>query len=118
MSRRGALLFAAMSVIWGLPYLLIRVAVRDLSPATLVFARTGVAVLLLLPFAVRPRLLRPLLPRWRPLLVYTVVEVTGPWLLLARAEQHLSSSLSGLLVAATPLIGVALARVIGAEHAV
>jgi drug/metabolite transporter (DMT)-like permease len=118
MSRRGALLFAAMSVIWGLPYLLIRVAVRDLSPATLVTARTGLAALLLLPFAARPRVLRPLVAHWRPLLVYTVVEVTGPWLLLARAEQHLTSSLSGLLIAATPLIGAALTRLTGREHAV
>ena len=50
MSRRGALLFAAMSIIWGLPYLLIRVAVRDLSPPTLVAARTLIGALLLLPF--------------------------------------------------------------------
>ncbi|MBV8598348.1 MAG: EamA family transporter, partial [Actinobacteria bacterium] len=47
MSRRGLLLFAAMCVVWGIPYLLIRVAVRELSPAMLVFARTAVAALLL-----------------------------------------------------------------------
>ena len=68
MSRRGALLFAAMSIIWGLPYLLIRVAVRDLSPATLVTARTLIGSLLLLPFAAKSSVLRPLLQHWRPLL--------------------------------------------------
>ena len=49
MTRRGLLLFGAMCVIWGLPYLLILVAVRDLSPAVLVLARTTIAALLLLP---------------------------------------------------------------------
>jgi drug/metabolite transporter (DMT)-like permease len=118
MSRRGALLFAAMSIIWGLPYLLIRVAVRDLSPATLVAARTLIGALLLLPFAARPAILRPLLAHWRPLLLYTAAEVTVPWLLLSRAEQHLTSSFTGLLVAAAPLIAVLLGRLVGTESAI
>src|SRR2546423_15096727 len=53
MSRRGLLLFAAMCVIWGIPYLFIRVAVGELTPATLVFLRTGVAALILMPFVLR-----------------------------------------------------------------
>jgi drug/metabolite transporter (DMT)-like permease len=118
MSRRGALLFAAMSIIWGLPYLLIRVAVRDLSPATLVTARTLIGSLLLLPFAAKSSVLRPLLQHWRPLLLYTAAEVTMPWLLLSRAEQHLTSSFTGLLVAAAPLIAVLLGRLVGTESAI
>ncbi len=51
MSRRGLLLFAAMCVIWGIPYLLIRVAVGEVTPAALVFMRTGLAALILLPIA-------------------------------------------------------------------
>jgi drug/metabolite transporter (DMT)-like permease len=107
-SRRGLILFGAMCLIWGIPYLLIRVAVRDLSPATLVFARTGLAALLLCPVAAWRGELRPLLPAWRPLLVYTIAELGIPWLLLARAEQRLSSSLTGLLIAAVPLVGAAI----------
>jgi drug/metabolite transporter (DMT)-like permease len=105
MSRRGWLLFATMSVIWGIPYLLIKVADEQLSPATIVFARTGLAAILLVPVALRRGLLRPLLPKWHWMLVYTVIEIAGPWLLLTHAETRLSSSLSGLLVAAVPLIG-------------
>jgi drug/metabolite transporter (DMT)-like permease len=118
MSRRGALLFAAMSIIWGLPYLLIRVAVRDLSPATLVASRTLIGALLLLPFAAKPAVLRPLLSHWRPLLLYTAAEVAVPWLLLSRAEQHLTSSFTGLLVAAAPLLAVVLGRLVGTESAI
>ena len=66
MTRRGALLFAAMCVIWGIPYLMIRVAVRELAPVTLVFLRTGLAAALLVPLAARRAELRPLLGRWRP----------------------------------------------------
>jgi drug/metabolite transporter (DMT)-like permease len=118
MSRRGALLFAAMSIIWGLPYLLIRVAVRDLSPATLVTARTLIGALLLLPFAAKPAIVRPLIQQWRPLLLYTAAEVTMPWLLLSRAEQHLTSSFTGLLVAAAPLMAVLLGRLAGTERSI
>jgi drug/metabolite transporter (DMT)-like permease len=113
MSRRGTVLFAAMCVIWGVPYLLIRVAVRELSPADVVVLRTGGAALVLLPFAVRQAAWRPLLQRWRLLLLYTVVELTLPWWLLTTAEEHLSSALSGLLIAAVPLLGVLLARASG-----
>jgi drug/metabolite transporter (DMT)-like permease len=105
LSRRGALLFAAMCVIWGIPYLMIRVAVRELAPVTLVFLRTGLAALLLVPLATQRRELRPLLTRLRPLLAYTAIEVAVPWLLLSRAETKLTSSLTGLLIAAVPLVG-------------
>lgn len=110
MTRRGWILFAAMAVIWGIPYLLIKVAVDEIAPATLVLARTGIATVLLLPIALARGQLRPLLPRWKPLLVYTAVEICGPWLLLGFAEQRLSSSLTGLLVAGVPLVGALLAR--------
>jgi drug/metabolite transporter (DMT)-like permease len=115
MSRRGWLLFAAMCVIWGIPYLLIRVAVRDFSPGTMVFARTAPALLLLLPWALHRRAFTGLLAHWRPLLLYTAVEVALPWVLLAQAETRLASSLTGLLVAATPLIGAGLSYALGQE---
>jgi drug/metabolite transporter (DMT)-like permease len=117
-SRRGWVLFAAMCVIWGLPYLLIRVAVRDLDPATVVFARTGLAALVLLPVAMSRGAFTGLLAHWRWLLAFTVIEVAVPWLALTSAEQHLTSSLAGLLVAATPLAGVAVTRIGGFEGTV
>jgi drug/metabolite transporter (DMT)-like permease len=113
LSRRGALLFAAMCVIWGIPYLMIRVAVRELAPVTLVFLRTGLAALLLVPLAARRDELRPLLGRWRPLLAYTAIEVALPWVLLSRAETKLTSSLTGLLIAAVPLVGALIVSLSG-----
>jgi drug/metabolite transporter (DMT)-like permease len=116
MSRRGWLLFIAMGVIWGVPYLLIKVAVGSLSPASLVFLRTALGALLLLPLAGARGQLRPLLRRWPAVLVFTAAEVAVPWLLLARAEQRLSSSLSGLLIAAVPLVGALLGWAGGTER--
>jgi drug/metabolite transporter (DMT)-like permease len=100
-----------MSLIWGIPYLLIRFAVEDFAPGTLVFARTALPALILLPLALRRGLIRPLLPHWRILAVFTVVEIGAPWWLLGAAEQRLSSSMAGLLVASVPLIGVLVALV-------
>jgi drug/metabolite transporter (DMT)-like permease len=116
MSRRGWILFASLSVIWGIPYLLIKVADESFTPATLVFIRTAVGALVMLPIAASRGQLRPLLPRWRPLLIYTVVEIGVPWVLLAQAERRLASSLAGLLVAAVPLVGTVLVRAAGERN--
>jgi drug/metabolite transporter (DMT)-like permease len=104
-----------MCVIWGIPYLMIRVAVRELAPVTLVFFRTAIATLVLLPFAWRTDV-RALAARWRPLLAYTAIEVAIPWVLLARAETRLTSSLTGLLIAAVPLVGAVVVALTGTRE--
>jgi drug/metabolite transporter (DMT)-like permease len=109
MSRRGWLLFSALSVIWGIPYLLIKVAVGQLSPEFLVFARTAIGSLVLLPIAARRGMVRPVLRAWRPVLAFAVLEIGGAWLLLNNSEEHMTSSLAGLLIAMVPLIGTMLA---------
>ena len=113
MTMRGWLLFITLGVIWGIPYLLIKVAVQALTPASLVFLRTAIGTLLLLPLAMRGGGFRALVPRWRAVLLYTVLEVGIPWFLLSDAERRLSSSLAGLLVAAVPLVGALVARLTG-----
>ena len=117
MTRRGWLLFAAMCLIWGVPYLFIRVAVRDIDPGSVVFLRTAIGGLVLLPFALRAKGFRLVLARWRPLVAFAVIEVAGPWLLLGDAEKHLSSSITGLLVAGVPLVAMLIARFGGGERA-
>jgi len=114
MSRRGWLLFAAMCVIWGIPYLLIKVAVREIGPAELVFIRTALGAVLLLPIALARKELRASVRPWLPLLIYTVIEIGVPWLLLSDAERHVDSSLSGLVIAGVPLVAAVLARLVDA----
>ncbi|CAN5287458.1 EamA family transporter [soil metagenome] len=113
MTRRGLLLFAALGIAWGIPYLFIKVAVGELDPAMVVFARSGLAAILLLPLAFFRREVGPVLRRWKPMLAYTIVEIVIPWFFLSSAEQHLPSSTAGLLLAAVPLAGVAVAFAMG-----
>ena len=113
MSRRGWVLFLALSVIWGVPYLLIKVAVDGVHPSVVVFLRTLIGAALLLPVAGLRGELMPALRRWRPLLLFTAVEITVPWLLLTEAERKVTSSFAGLLVAVVPLIGAVLAVLSG-----
>ena len=113
MTRRGLVLFGLMSVIWGIPYLFIRVAVAEITPATLVLARTSIAAAILLPIAFARVDLRPVLARWRWVVAFAAVEIANPWVALGSAEQHLSSSLTGLLVAGVPLVGTAFALATG-----
>ena len=115
MSRRGWVLFIAMAVIWGIPYLLIKVAVGEISPVVVVFGRCVVGAALLLPWAVAKGWIRPALRHWKPLLAFTALEMTGPWLLLSWAETSLSSSLTGLLVASVPFVAALTARLTGDE---
>lgn len=113
MSRRGWVLFTMMSVIWGVPYLLIKVADGGVSVPVLVFARVGIGAAVLLPIAIRRGQIRVLRDHWRWLAVFALVEIMLPWALLSDAERRLSSSMSGLLIASVPIIGLVLARVTG-----
>ena len=113
MTRRTWALFVAMGLIWGVPYLLIREAVEEVSPAVVVFARTAVGAVVLLPFARRG--LRAVWEHRWPVLAFALIEMVGPWFLLSDAERHLTSSLAGLLIAFAPVIALVVARVTGLE---
>jgi drug/metabolite transporter (DMT)-like permease len=113
MSRKGWLLFGIMCVVWGIPYLLIKVADEGVAVPVVVFARTSLGALILLPLALRSGQLRMLRHKWRPLVAFTTLEMIVPWGLLTEAERRIPSSLAGLLVAAVPIIGVVIARLTG-----
>ncbi|MEV6277128.1 DMT family transporter [Nocardia sp. NPDC051832] len=115
MTRRGWVLFLAMGAIWGVPYAMIRIAVEDFDPFVVAFGRTLLGGLILLPIALYSKSLMPVLRRWKPLLAYTLVEITGPWFLIGYAETTLNSSTVGLLIAAVPLIAVVLVASMGHE---
>lgn len=114
MTARGWFLFSLMGVIWGIPYLMIKVAVDEVSPSVVVFTRCAVGALLLLPFAIRQGgLTRTVRAHWRPMLAFAIIEIMVPWWTLTDAERHLSSSTAGLLIAGVPIVGVAAARLFG-----
>lgn len=106
MSRRGWTYFLAMAVIWGIPYLLIRVAVRQLDPGVLVLARTAPAALLLAPLVIAHKQLPALFMHFKWIAVFGVVEFGVPWYFMATAEKHITSSLTSLLICCVPLLSV------------
>lgn len=106
---RAWILFAAMSLLWGMPYLFIKQAVDSYSPAAVVAGRTLLAALILLPFALRQGALRPAWSKIGWVLLFGAVEMAGPFFLLGHAEQTLSSGLTGLLVATVPLFAAVIA---------
>ena len=113
MNRRAIILFVALGIAWGIPYLLIKIALKDLDPLMVVLARCTLGALILLPLALARRQVLVVLKRWRPLLAYTIVEIVVPWFFLSTAEKNLPSSTAGLLIAAVPLVGVAVAFLFG-----
>ena len=115
-SSRGWLLFIAMSIIWGIPYLLIKIAVEGVSVPVLVFARTAVGAAVLLPLALSSGIPTIVRKHWKPLLGFAFFEIIAAWFLLSDAERHLTSSMTGLLIAASPIIAAILDRFTGGEQ--
>ena len=117
MSPRGWLLFVALGVVWGLPYLLIKVAVAEVSVPVLVFARVLLGAVILLPFAVSRGLTR-VFRYWRPLTAFSILEFILPWGLLSHAEVRLTSSMAGLLMATIPIFVIVLEKLAGSTERV
>ncbi|HEY1834877.1 MAG TPA: DMT family transporter [Solirubrobacteraceae bacterium] len=105
MSTRGWLAFAAMSTIWGVPYLFIKIAIDGgTPPADVAWARVTLAAVVLLLLAARAGSLSSLRGRLRYLAAYGVAEIAIPFPLISYGELHLPSSLAAILIAAVPLM--------------
>ena len=110
MTRRAWLAFAAMSLIWGVPYLFIKIAVDGgVTPPELAWARVTLAAVVLLGLAWRAGTLGAVRGRWRWLLAYAIAEVSIPFPLIAAGEEHVASSVAAIIIASVPLIGAVLA---------
>ena len=103
------MLFVSLGIIWGLPYLLIKVAVETVEPSFVVFVRVALGALVLLPIVIVTGQWRHLRGHWRWVVAFALVEITFTFLALTWAEQRISSSLAALLIAAVPIVGAVLA---------
>src|SRR4051794_6003737 len=102
-SRRAWIAFAAVSVLWGIPYFLIKVAVEDTSPLFVAWSRIAIGALVLTPIAWRVGAFRDVRERWRWVALFAVIELVIPFTLIPIGEQYISSSLTAILIAAVPL---------------
>ena len=115
MSRRGWILFLSLGFVWGLPYLLIKVAVEDLSPPVIIFLRVALSAALLLPIAWKQGYLSQLKGHWKWVFGFALIEITGPFGALTFAEIRLTSSMTGLLIAAVPIVSAIFAWKLGID---
>jgi drug/metabolite transporter (DMT)-like permease len=113
MSRRHWFLFITVGLLWGMPYLLLKVSVEELSVPVIVCSRTLIGALVLVPIALRQKTLLPALKKYHYVLLYAVLELFIPWLLITSAEQKITSGLAGLLVATVPIWTTVIASVKG-----
>jgi drug/metabolite transporter (DMT)-like permease len=107
-SRYWTLLFA-LAALWGASYLFIKVGLDDLSPPGVVFTRTALAALVLMPFAIASGGMAPLWRRAPSIAALAVVQVAGPFTLISAGERHIASSLAGILVASAPIFSAIIA---------
>jgi drug/metabolite transporter (DMT)-like permease len=115
MSKRGAILFLSLGLLWGIPYLLIKVSVEYLSPEVIIFLRVFLAATILLPVVVKRGYLRQLKGHWKWVFVFAIVEIAFPFGALTFAEIKLSSSMAGLLIAAVPIVSAIFAWRLGID---
>jgi len=110
MSRKGFLLFIAASLAWGVPYFFIRIAAEEFSPSMIIFARTILGAIVLIPLAIKRNSLRPALKAWKYVLAFAVIEMVIPWWMLTTAQSgnpvHISSGLAGLLIGTVPFFSL------------
>lgn len=116
MSWRVWVAFIALGIIWGVPYFFIKLAVLELSPLVVAWARITLAALILLPIAWRRGALRPLNAHKRAVCAFGIVEFAIPFVAISFGERWIDSSLTGILIAAVPLTVVLISRFFGVQE--
>ncbi len=116
MSLRVWLAFLALCVIWGIPYFFIKKAVLELSPLIIAWGRITLGALVLLPIAWQMGALRNLNKHYGYLVLFAVVELVGPFYLIALGEKWISSSMAGILLSAVPLTVLMIAPLMGVKE--
>jgi drug/metabolite transporter (DMT)-like permease len=97
------MLMAVLAATWGASYVLIKIGLRDFSAPFLVFARTLLAALVLLPVAFHRNALGALRGRGTSIWLLAILQVVVPFLLITVGEEWIPSALAGILVASAPI---------------
>ena len=117
MTRKSWILFGIVGFLWGIPYLLMKVAVADIPPALIVAGRTLIGAAILIPIAMKKNTFKDAINGIRYVIPYAVLEMVGPWILITSAEKEISSGLAGLLIATVPIFSTIFSSLRG-DHSV
>ncbi len=117
MTRRSSIYFALAGVLWGVPYLLMKIAVEDFSPAAVVAGRTLIGASILIPIAIYRKKFNGAVLGFKYVALYALMEMIGPWILITTAEQKINTGLAGLLVSTVPIFATIITSLRG-DHSV
>ena len=117
MSRRSLFHFVLVGILWGIPYLLMKVAVEDFPPAAVVAGRTLIGAAILIPVALYRKKFKGAVLGFKYVAFYALMEMIGPWILITTAEQKINSGLAGLLVSTVPIFATIITSLRG-DHSV
>jgi drug/metabolite transporter (DMT)-like permease len=117
MSRKSLIYFAIVGVLWGIPYLLMNVAVEEFSPAAIVAGRTLIGAAILIPVAVYRKRFNGAVLGYKYVALYALMEMIGPWILISTAEKKIDSGLAGLLISTVPIFSTIIISIRG-DHTV
>ena len=116
MSKRSWWHFCLVGLLWGVPYLFMRVAVREYEPTVIVFSRVFIGALILLPIAIKRNAIKPAIPYFKYIALYALCEMVIPWILITNAEKEINSGLTGLLVATVPIWATIMAAALSGDN--
>ncbi len=117
MTRKSMIYFGLVGFLWGIPYLLMKVAVEDFPPAAVVAGRTLIGASILIPIAIYRKKFKGAVLGFKFVAFYALLEMIGPWILITTAEQKISSGLAGLLVSTVPIFATIITSMRG-DHSV
>lgn len=117
MSRKSLFYFVVVGILWGIPYLLMKVAVEDFPPAAVVAGRTLIGASILIPIAIYRKKFKSAVLGFKFVAFYALMEMIGPWILITTAEQKINSGLAGLLVSTVPIFATIITSLRG-DHTV
>jgi drug/metabolite transporter (DMT)-like permease len=117
MSRKSLFHFVLVGILWGIPYLLMKVAVEDFPPAAVVAGRTLIGAAILIPVALYRKKFKGAVLGFKYVAFYALMEMIGPWILITTAEQKINSGLAGLLVSTVPIFATIITSLRG-DHSV
>jgi drug/metabolite transporter (DMT)-like permease len=116
-TRKSMIYFGLVGFLWGIPYLLMKVAVEDFPPSAVVAGRTLIGASILIPIAIYRKKFKGAVLGFKFVAFYALLEMIGPWILITTAEQKISSGLAGLLVSTVPIFATIITSMRG-DHSV
>ena len=116
MSRKSLFYFLLVGFLWGIPYLLMKVAVEEIPPSAIVAGRTLIGAAILIPVALYRKTFKGAVLGFKFVAFYALLEMIGPWILISTAQKKIDSGLAGLLISTVPIFAAIITSMRGDQQ--